>query len=290
MHWDGDRERIVMQLDMRSDSAETGLVVPTPTPATVTAGDPELFEALTAQTEPEVVTEYDWWGPGFGVGAGGAPDGAAPTVLDRVQLGPIEAVTLAASDTVGLQSWLTSNGFALSDALLAQLGPYVDEGWSFVALRITSDAAFDGALDPITFTFESDVLVYPMRMSRAAETPQSVRLYVLDEHRAAVSATEGDLLASGQSVSWAGPVDEPALAALGEYLTVIDLAYDDPATQVTSDLALATAPDDTVVQPPITRTEIVQVIGIPLGPLLVGLGVLLLLVGFGVVVARSRRT
>ncbi len=153
--------------------ATPGCVVPTPTPATVELGDVAVFDAL----ERELRARGDHR-VGL-VGAEGSPSetaararpGGSPVVLDQVQLGPIQATTLAADDAQGLTDWLDVNGYALPDAVAAQLGPYVDDGWSFVALKLTADLPFDGELDPIRFTFDSDELVYPMRMSAAATTP-----------------------------------------------------------------------------------------------------------------------
>src|SRR5690606_29712874 len=112
------------------------------------------------------VEVYDWWSV---PGDGGASAGSAPPeVLERVQLGPVEAVTLAASDASGLADWLDGNGFALSPEVAALLDGYVERGWFFVALRLTGDAPLDGGLDPLRFRFESDSLVYPLELSRAA--------------------------------------------------------------------------------------------------------------------------
>ncbi len=99
VRWDGELEEIVMQLAMSANTGNTGLVVPTPNPATVTLADAQLFDDLVDSIEPEVIVEWDWWGSlGFG-GVGGAPDGSgAPVILSQVQLGPIEATTLAADD------------------------------------------------------------------------------------------------------------------------------------------------------------------------------------------------
>lgn len=290
IRWDGQTEEIVMQLDLRSDSGSTGLVVPTPTPATVSLGDAELFEQLVAEMAPRVITRYDWWG-GFGLGSSaGAPEGGAPPeVLAQVQLGPIEATTLAASDTEGLQTWLDDNGFALSEAVEAELDPYVRDGWSFVALRLTGAEPLDGALDPIRFEFATDEFVYPMRMSRASEHEQNLRLYIIGDHRAVVTNSAG----AEYTVPHAGPIESADLRELGAFLTVSDLFWAEPGSQITEDLVLADAPDDTPVIKTFTQVEQVQVLGFPAGPVLVALGVVLLLVAIVVVVAvltrRSRR-
>lgn len=288
VRWNGSLEEILMQLDMRADTGETGLVVPTPTPAKVTSGDAATFAALEAQLVPETVVEWDWWGGGISLGAGAAPEaGGAPTVLDRVQLGPIEATTLAASDATGLTTWLDANGYALSPALEAELGPYVDMGWSFVALKLTSTADFDGALDPIRFSFATDSLVYPLRMSHAADSPQTVRLYVLGDHRATITGTDG-ALAITPVTSWAGKATDPVLTALGTYLTAVDFYFADPGSQISDDLAIVDAPNDDPIAPVVYVTRVATVLGIPVGPLLV-VGVLLLLVVGVIVAARLRR-
>ena len=278
VRWDGAAggvgiEEIVMQLALTGDTGNTGLVVPTPNPATVTLADAELFDDLVESIEPEVIVEYDWWG-GFGAGSdGGAPGGGAPVILSQVQLGPLEATTLAADDAAGLQVWLDDNGYALPEAVSAQLAPYVEEGWSFVALKLTSDEPFDGALDPIRFTFESDELVYPMRMSAAATTEQTVRLYVFDDHRVEIADAGGTFLQE-QQVVWAGPVQHPDLVELGSYLTAIELSFWDPASQITSDLHIAQAASDEPVNPTRTETHLVAFGGMPLGWLIVALSVL----------------
>ena len=292
VRWDGAVEEIVMQLAIIGDTGNTGLVVPTPNPATVTLADAELFDDLVESIEPEVIVEYDWWG-GFGAGSdGGAPGGGAPVILSQVQLGPIEATTLAADDAAGLQVWLDDNGYALPEAVSAQLAPYVEEGWSFVALKLTSDEPFDGALDPIRFTFESDELVYPMRMSAAATTQQTVRLYVIDDHRVEVTAGDGALEVDPWIV-WAGPVQHPALAELGSYLTAIELSFYDPATQITSDLHLVQAATDEPVNTTRTETQLVAFGGVPLGWLIAALSVLVFipaLIVLAVVLIRRSRT
>lgn len=287
VRWDGEREEIVMQLDMRSDAGETGLVVPTPNPATVSAGDGALFEALETAILPVRVVEQDWWGPGVGLGtAGGAPGDAAPEVLAQVQLGPIEATTLAASDADGLTVWLDDNGYELAPAVTEELGPYIELGWSFVALKLTGELPLDGELDPIRFTFDSDDLVYPMRMSRAAENSQTVRLYVLDDHRATVAWTGDEAFDSDMRTTWAGRPTDPVITELGDYLTVIDLQFADPALQIKGDILIEQADDDTEVIPTYTVTETVELLGMPAGPLLVTFAIMF---GIAAVIITIRR-
>jgi len=268
--WRDGVEQIDLLLAVLSTDSEAGLVFPTPSPATVSLGDRADFEAIDRVTTPRRVEEYDWWSFG-GAGAGSA-GGAPPEVLDVVQLGPIEATTLAASDTAGLETWLADNDYALAPAVTDLLGAYVDRGWYFVALKLTGDAPLDGGLDPLRFTFETDELVYPLELSRAATAPQTVRLFVFADHRQRVSfAGAGTPAAS--FTSWAAPVAGTEVEAFGDYLTVFELYFSEPGSQILGDLEFVDTLTDETSGTEYTVVVPVGLLGIPLGWLLSGFAV-----------------
>ncbi|TBN56350.1 DUF2330 domain-containing protein [Glaciihabitans arcticus] len=288
--WDGETEQIDLMLDLVSKTDAAAIVIPTPTPATVTAGDSALFETLEETIRPRPVYADDWWG--FGTGRDGAPALPSVTVLDRVEIGPLEAVTLAATNSRGLSTWLNSNGFALSPATSKVLNRYIKEKWSFVAVRIANDVPLSGSVDPIRLTFDTTRFVYPMRLSQGAETPQALRLYILDKERVDVTkAAEGAAagpLNAGRKTVWAGDVTDPALTDRGTYLTVVDLRYEVPAIQVTTDIAIVPAGTAENVIPTREVVRLVSVLGVPLGSLIVGWAVIGLLILLGALVARTR--
>lgn len=282
---DGDAQGGVEQIDLLlgvlSAEAETGLIFPTPAPATVTLGDRADFDAIDRVTTPVRVEEYDWWqfsGAG-GDGAAGSP----PDVLAVVQLGPIEAVTLAASDSAGLEAWLAGNGFALSPEVTALLDGYVERGWFFVALKLTGDAPLDGGLDPLRFTFASEELVYPLELSKAATAPQTVRLYVVDDHRQRVSFAGAGAPAAAFT-SWAAPVVGTEVERFGDYLTVFELYFAEPDSQILGDLEFADTLTDETTGTEYRVSVSLGLFGIPLGWLLVGVVVI---AGFGALVVIS---
>jgi len=282
---DGDEHSGVEQIDLLlgvlSADVETGLIFPTPSPATVTLGDRADFEAIDRVTTPELVEEYDWWQ--FRAAGDGGSAGAPPDVLAVVQLGPIEAVTLAASDTVGLNTWLAGNGFALSPAVSALLDGYVERGWFFVALKLTGDAPLDGGLDPLRFTFASEELVYPLELSKAATAPQTVRLYVFDDHRQRVSFAGGGTPAAAFT-SWAAPVVGTEVERFGDYLTVFELWFAEPGSQILGDLEFADTLTDETTGTEHRVSVSLGLLGIPLGWLLVAAAVI---AGFGALVVIS---
>jgi hypothetical protein len=280
--WQDGVEQIDLLLGVLSSDTHTGLVFPTPGPATVTLGDRADFEAIGRVTTPERIEEQDWWSFG-GAGGDGATAGGPPEVLASVQLGPIEAVTLAASDATGLQVWLADNDYALSDEVSALLEGYVERGWYFVALKLTGDAPLDGGLDPVRFTFESDELVYPLELSRAATSPQTVRLYVFDDHRQSVSFV-GAGTPAASFTSWAAPVTGTEVEAFGDYLTVFELWFSDPADQILGDLVFADTLTDETTGTEHTVVVSVDLFGMPLGWLLTGLAIF---AAFGAIVVVS---
>lgn len=279
--FDGTTERIDMVLDMLADGADTGLVVPTPTPATVSLGETSVFEALARQTAPIVDTVENWWGPG----GDGATAGAAPEVLSEVDLGPISAVTLAASDAAGLQAWLSTNGYGIDPAVQTLFADYIARGWSFAAFKLTGEDPLDGALDPVRLTFATTEVVYPLLLSQAATTPQTVRLYLFGDDGMQAAFPDGTVAGS---VAWSGPVTQPVLKQFGSYLTLVEAYFPDPASQITGDLTISSTGARTDYTPVETRTKYISIGGIPLGYAIVGVaavfGFMLLIVIIGAVV------
>lgn len=287
LSWDGEEERIELLLDMLSSADDVGLIFPTPSPAKVTAGDRATFSDIEEAIAPREVFIDEWW-PDLGYGAGAPDGGGAPEVLDQVQLGPVEATTLAADDATGLTEWLDENGYAIRDEIAEGLAGYVERGWYFVALKLTSDAPLDGMLDPVRFTFDSDQLVYPMALSQKAESVQQARLYVFQDHRARITGLDDPAATlPGASTTWAGPAPD-AFTDLGGYLTVIDLFFANPSHDIPGDLVAVQSGDDEPLQPVYTTTRPVTVLGIPFGVVVIlgAVAGVLILLALGTMVAR----
>lgn len=300
VHWDGTTETIVMQLTMNASTNNVALVVPTPKPATVTSGDKATFSELDSLTAPQVQQRKHWkLGSLFALSApkAAAPTGA-PNVLSQVHLGPLEATTLAGGDLSGLQKWLSDNGYAIKPAITDALGPYVHDGWAFVAMRLTSTADLDGGLSPVRMSFASSQLVYPMRLSVAAPSPQQVTVYTLSEHRQQRIDPDASAQA-GQStqVQFAGNIATAAQDSLlrelvgnhGAYLTKVEVNIPAPA-KISSDFLFGNATnDDTYRQIVYADHDVV----IPIEFVAVGTFVFVLIVGAVttviVVVTRRRR-
>jgi hypothetical protein len=278
-------------LGTASTSASAGLIIPTPSPATVSLGELDDFDAIETAMLPRPSYVEDWWGVHALVAAARNENPEIPRVIDHVELGPLEATTLAASDASGLLKWLRTNDFALPSGATALLKPYVTAGWSFVAIKLSSDVELTGTLDPIQLSFESDTLVYPARLFQGYTEPHSLRLYVVDDSRVdlvkSANAAVPQPINAAQKVVWAANLREGEPHA-GKFLTVFDVRFDTPETQATSDIYFAESKANDEVVSTVTVVRPMTLLGVPFGTVLVGTGVIALLALAGFFIARMR--
>ncbi|MBB4930094.1 hypothetical protein F4561_000914 [Lipingzhangella halophila] len=305
VRWDGTTQRILMGLDVETFEEEAALLLPTPAPADVELGDRELFGELSAMSRPDGEYHDDWW-PGHLLapdlrGEAGGQDGSSDVeVLGESEVGPFDVTTLSADDPDALRTWLDGNDYEVSSDLADALDTYVEEGWYYAAVKLgTADGEeLSGGLDPLSVTFESDELVYPMRLSQQAETAQDVRLYLLADHR--MERTDNDADQVPGELAYAGWLDPDSdtvsdeladlIGAEPMFLTTMDHDIADPAA-ITSDFVFEPAAEDTEYQRVEQYDPPVYILGIAGGPFLVAVGTLagVLLIAAGVLFPRWRR-
>nr|WSW69457.1 DUF2330 domain-containing protein [Streptomyces sp. NBC_00995] len=308
--WDGSTEQIVMRLTVRGDAPEAAWIMPVPHRATVELGDASLFSELQTLTAPVSSTRHYFWprakdwpfggsGDGSGDGAAAPPAAAPVEVVGRERLGPFDVARLTATDPAALEGWLRENGFELPDRLAAALRPYVEQKWEYVAVRLApqeSGSPLSGTLDPLRLRFASDRLVYPMRLSRLATTPQSLGLYVLAAHRMEPRDAIGG---RRPEVTYAGRVDAgrereayPALGALTGgrpvFVTAIDQSFPRPEL-IDGDHELRAAGADTAYRTTYYRDELLTVGGVPAWVVSLLAGAVVLVVTALPLVLRARR-
>lgn len=279
--WDGQNERIVLSLQTLSDATDGALLVPTPAPAEVGLAEEGVFEALEQIISPRVQVRHYWWPRNTQSNVAPAA-GAGVQVLDQVDLGPVEASVLSAADPDELAQWLADHGYVMEDSLAAAISPYVTEGWYYVAVRMTAPDTLTGELPPLDLTFESSAVVYPMRMSAAASVPQQVRTYVFADQR--MVRSDPTAQSSQVQLRYAGAPDPDQvsnatlseLLGAGPYLTVMDQAFGNPAGQVASDFVFERSSNGGDHQEVVVEERLLLIAGIPAGPLVTFLGVVVL--------------
>ncbi|MEW2556645.1 DUF2330 domain-containing protein [Streptomyces zhihengii] len=300
--WDGRTEQIVMRFTVGGDAPRAAWIMPVPGRAEVELGEAALFDELVRAAAPEHRERPYFWPRGgdwpFGDvdGAGAAaplPGAAGVDVVGRERLGDFDVARLASSDPGALSRWLGENGFDLPEGLTEDLRPYTDRGWEYVAVRLApreEGAVLRGALDPLRITFASDELVYPMRLSRRAATPQSLGLFVLAAHRmepvSAIGGREPEVTFAGK----VAPTGAVGRLTGGEerFLTVLDQSFPEPG-RIDGDHELRRAAEDTSFRRVVYEDELLTFAGIPAWLLTSGGGAALL-TGLGAWALRARRT
>ncbi|MBD3576940.1 MULTISPECIES: DUF2330 domain-containing protein [Streptomyces] len=277
VRWDGRTEQIVMRFTVGGDARRAAWIMPVPTRATVDLADAGVFTELSRLTAPERRTRHYFlprsgdWPFDFvdGATAGAMPGAGAPPVgvVGRERLGDFDVARLTAGDPAALRGWLEANGFSLPDTLTTEVKPYVDQGWEYVAVRLAprdEGKPLRGDLDPLRIRFDSDRLVYPMRLSRMARTPQSLGLYVLADHRMEPASAIGG---AEPEVTFAGRISpRQPLASLTDgkeaFLTAIEQRFPQPA-RIDGDHELRATAADTPYRQVVYRDRLLKVGGVP---------------------------
>ncbi|EFV12601.1 DUF2330 domain-containing protein [Segniliparus rugosus] len=245
-------QTVVLNLGLRSEASVTdaAFVMPVPGPAQFSLAGPTLFTALDEMSKPKV--QYDvehHFALTLPFLMGGVPRaGSAPGVVveNRVTLGPYDVVALTGSEASAVRDWLHVHGFELSAELGEGLTEYLAKGWQIVAVKLTSADGLQGVLPPMRITYESDGVVYPMRLSAHAKSQQQLRVYVLADHRASITNPTPDSAAPEETFAgWVRSEDVPPLQTefSGQrFLTRYDQEFH-PAANA-ADIRVAAAPDD----------------------------------------------
>lgn len=284
-------ETMVMGLQLDGTRTGAALLVPTPSVPEVTAAPSGTLREMALATAPREVVEYTIWGRNpFLLGAGAPGDGAgsqAPpvTVHEQKRVGSFEIAVLG-GEAEPVRQWLEENGYALPDAVGSLLEPYAQEGWTFTAVRYAADAELSGDVEPLRLDFPSETLVYPMRFSQAATAYQQVHLFVIGEvpylrsdDPGSEQYTDRPWIGDPQHHGWTW--SDQTLRELtgadlpegdGRRSVVTEFTISGDPVTFTTDVRFAEDPEAETLIPTDVRTEVVTVAGIPVGYLLVAMG------------------
>jgi hypothetical protein len=225
------REELVLSLDLTSDgSGRAAVVLPVPVVPEVAAiqrGDPLAYLEQATAPPPEA--------------AGGDDAAAAPgvEVIGRETIGGYDVATLGAGEAEALGPWLADNGYTVPRAADPILAEYVDEGWRFVAIRLAPEA--EGRLKPLVVSFDTDEVVYPMRLAQAGTEPVNLTLYTLADGPRSVDGLEAVWQGDVSELSPRPPPELDELIPESGYVTRLEALGADPAA-FTADLVIEPAP------------------------------------------------
>jgi hypothetical protein len=251
VQYDAGTEKITLSMAVNGTSTKAAWIMPVPAAAKVELGEDGLFTGLDLMTRPKTVIRKTYWpfkdlgimgsrGPMAGAqGPGGGVD-----VRQQMALGPFQVTRLGGTSGSAVTDWLRTNGYVVPATLATNLTPYLTEKWEIVAVKLApkrDGELLRGATPPLRLTFASDRIVYPMRLSKGATTPQTVTVYVAAAHR--VDTTKLPAAGVQPELLFAGRVETTALTTPADYLTAYSVTYNDPS-RITDDFVFAPAAND----------------------------------------------
>ncbi len=194
-------ETISILPGFHGDATEFAWILPIPALPQVEAGDNALFRQMQDFTRPKHhYRDGDWDGcNNRGIFSPDYANQDGVSIIDSKMVGYYQTMTLSADQAPALIDSLTQWGFLHSENIeqaTELINSYVEQDWYFVTVKVDSATFaetfpqydhyhhYNGFLEPLTFTFSSGNIIYPMRISAmsAAESTQ-VDLYVVADHR-----------------------------------------------------------------------------------------------------------
>ena len=187
--WDPARneESFTVQPKFEGDARDFGMVIPTPSQPTLDEMPRDFFKLLAVYTillpmPKRVWPEYPYRAMSKSVRFRGAPGGAMAEfamdndmgvrVLEAGVVGSLDYKILEATNPKGLYQWLEQNQYSFSGDE-ETLGYYIRKRWNFTVMKIDTkqmkkgpNGEFVGEVTPTRFTFESEKLVYPLRITQ----------------------------------------------------------------------------------------------------------------------------
>jgi len=167
-------ETLVLSITFRGDAEDFSWIVPTPSRPEVEKSTDEIFTALERLTQPEIgypVPLYRETGAEAPSAKGGV------TVVETKKVEYYDIAVLEANDPEALTKWLKDNKYQFPEEAKYLLDDYINNKWYFTAVKIDTNVLArgveaqlrEGHAVPLKFTFTSSKIVYPLKISGAAE-------------------------------------------------------------------------------------------------------------------------
>jgi hypothetical protein len=200
--WD-DKEKVetfTVQPRFEGNAADFGMVIPTPAKPKLDEMPRDFFKELAVFTilEPMDLSKYKRYPRGgFGGGrAGGAPGAVEKAKKDTVKVletgvvGSLDYKIIQADKADDLYEWLKDNRYSYSGDE-ATLDFYIKKKWFFSVMKIDpmqmkkkKDGSYEGEVTPTRFTFPSEKLVYPLKITQISVKDKTEALfYVQAAHK-----------------------------------------------------------------------------------------------------------
>jgi len=197
-----DKTVISMQNDFRGDLKEFAIVVPVPQVlqrGQINVGDPKIFDRIDAYSAPRLAEYFDEnpcdrrrmmemsragnMAAAPAMAKASRDKALGVTIEAQYTIGEYDIVILSATESDGLETWLTQNGYRIPRGASAALKPYIRQNLKFFVAKVNlKEQAKTGFtyLRPLQFAFESEKFMLPIRLGMVnAQGPQDLIVYMM---------------------------------------------------------------------------------------------------------------
>jgi len=166
-------EDLVIQPSYSGGAEDFVWVLPTPSEPQVNKSDKSLFVKLQDLTtvDNDNYPMHD----SMSLGTTSTSEKEPVTVIEQKTIDAYNITTLKATDETALSEWMKTNQYKFPEDKNYLLGDYISSGWYFVLAKIRPQAIVDadkaleeGTISPLRFTFKSDKIIYPMKLTKMA--------------------------------------------------------------------------------------------------------------------------
>ncbi|MBX5483517.1 MAG: DUF2330 domain-containing protein [Myxococcaceae bacterium] len=189
-----------IQISYDGPAAEFGWLLPLPSVPDLQLGSDEVFNVVTAQTQPKyrlnrvyegnctfdpsrILRAANAGAPEADSGAAGGSGSASPLVIQD-SVGPYDYAVLKADNKDEMLKWLNDNRYFIPVGTQDAVGPYIRPGAYFLALKLKSGKS-TGDLQPVVLRYQSDLPMIPLVLTSVAAKPDmGIQVWMLGEGRA----------------------------------------------------------------------------------------------------------
>lgn len=182
-------ETFTVQPKFEGNAVDFGMVIPTPSRPKLDEMPREFFKELAVFTilEPMDLSKYKLF-PRLAF-ARGAPGADAPRrrstvrVLEAGIVGSLDYKIITAERADDLYDWLKDHDYSYAGDE-ATLDFYIRKGWFFTVMKIDPmqmkrrpDGTYSGEVTPTRFTFASEKLIYPLKITQISVKDKTEALF-----------------------------------------------------------------------------------------------------------------
>ena len=177
--WNGTVEKLILSTDLYSSKESKVLeIIPLPSKPDVEKGDYRIFTAIQ-----RIIYGH---APPLALGKGGE---RGPEIIFHERIGAHDIMVVKAHGVEELVSFLRDyasreglESLRITERVKEIIGDYLQRGFNYWVLDLVEVGGKVRSIDPIIYTFRSNELYYPLKVSRAAKGETKIIVYIITRH------------------------------------------------------------------------------------------------------------